>query len=534
MRFFFLLAGVLAAGAALPLRAADISVGAGASCTAHTIAEALALAAGSPEVDTIRLANDQAYADLAVDIHISVNLIGGHAACGDTDPVGATHLEGSGSWATVAAFGPTAEGIDVRLEHLDISGGGIGGDIGSFGGLAVEGNARVHVADVALHHNRAIFGGGIGVFGAGARLALERNVDIHDNEATFTGGGLYVEMGTANIRPQAVSVHDNRAQSGGGLAISSGQVNVGSDIDDQATPITGFLVARNSATGNGGGVFVTGQNGMLLADDTVIRDNQAVEGGGVFATTGGYAQLASFLMGPLRHCAPSLECLRVSGNKALRGGGVAVRDGGTGHLSRTIVRDNTAARGSALSIADEASTLRGLGLLVVRNHCDAAQPQCDTIGMSAGTARFQYATFADNDGRPLLLFGDGTPGNSITTVSFDSSLVSGKALIFGTNGAAPIFAADCVMKDTGSLEGGMGRSDIGQITFQNPAAGDYRLAAGNRAIDYCDDTHAPVEDPDLDGTPRGIEGPGANDLGRFDLGAYEFDRIFVAGMETSL
>ena len=67
---------------------------------------------------------------------------------------------GSGSWATVAAFGPTAEGIDVRLEHLDISGGGIGGDIGSFGGLAVEGNARVHVADVALHHNRAIFGGG--------------------------------------------------------------------------------------------------------------------------------------------------------------------------------------------------------------------------------------------------------------------------------------------------------------------------------------------------------------------------------------
>jgi hypothetical protein len=90
------------------------------------------------------------------------------------------------------------------------------------------------------------------------------------------------------------------------------------------------------------------------------------------------------------------------------------------------------------------------------------------------------------------------------------------------------------MKDTGSLEGGMGRSDVGPITFQNAAAGDYRLAAGNRAIDCCDDTHAPVEDPDLDGTPRGIEGPGANDLGRFDLGAFEFDRIFVSGIEASL
>jgi hypothetical protein len=534
MRFFFLLAGVFAAGATLPLRAAEISVGADARCTTHTIAEALALAAGTPEVDTIRLADDQAYAGVALDIHVSVNLVGGHAACGDGDPTGTSRLEGTGTWATVGVFGPAAEGIDVRLEHLDISGGGIGGDIGGFGGIAIEGVARVHVADVEIHHNRAIFGGGIGVFGANARLTLERNVDIHDNEATFAGGGLYVEVGSANIRPQAVSVHDNLAQSGGGLAISSGQVSVGSDIDDPATPITGFLVAQNGATGNGGGVFVTGQNGMLLADDTVIRDNQAVEGGGVFATTGGYARLASFLMGPFRHCAPSLECLRVSGNRATRGGGVAVRNGGVAHLSRTIVRTNVAARGSALSIADESSTLRGLGLLVVQNHCDVTEPQCDTIAMSAGTARFQYATFADNDGRPLLLFGDGVPGNSRTTVSMDSTLVSGKATIFGTNGAAPVFAADCVMKDTGALESGMGRSDVGPITFQDPARGDYRLAAGNRAIDYCDDTHAPVEDPDLDGTPRGIEGPGANDLGRFDLGAYEFERIFSAGMEGAL
>jgi hypothetical protein len=534
MRFFFLLAGACALATTLPLHAADISVGAEAGCNAHTIAEALAQAAGTAEIDTIRLANDQSYADQSIDIETPVNLVGGHAHCGDAAPSGRTTLTGSGNWATLVAYGGTPDGIDVRLERLDVTGGGIGGDIGYFGGLVVDGHARVHVADASFHHNGAIYGGGIAVLGNGARLTLERNVDIHDNHAV-TGGGLYVEAATVNIRPQAVSVRQNVAQGGGGgLAIVNGQVNVGSDIDDTATPITGLLVAGNTAGGNGGGVFVSGTTGMLLADDSVIRDNQAAEGGGIFATTGGYAQLASFLMGPFRHCAPSLECLRVSGNKALRGGAVAVRAGGIGHLSRAIVRENTAARGSALSIADEASTLRGLGLLVARNHCDASEPQCDTIGMSAGTARFQYATFADNDGRPLLLFGDGVPGNSITKVSFDSSLVSGKALIFGTNGAAPVFAADCVMKDTGSLEGGMGRSDVGPITFQNAAAGDYRLAAGNRAIDYCDDTHAPVEDPDLDGTPRGIEGPGANDLGRFDLGAYEFDRIFVSGIEASL
>jgi len=532
MRFFFLLSAVFGL-AATSAHAADISVGAGAACTAHSIGEALAIAAGTPEVDTIRVADDQPYAGLALDIHTSVNLVGGHAACGDATPTGNTRLEGTGTWATVAVFGPNGDGVDVRLEHLDISGGGIGGDIGSFGGVAIEGVARVHVADAAIHHNRAIYGGGIGVSGASARLVLERDVDVHDNQATF-GGGLYVETATANIRPQAVAVHDNLAVSGGGVAISGGLVNVGSDIDDPATPITGFLVAGNGASGNGGGVHVAGANGMLLADDIVVRDNQASEGGGVFATDGGYAQFASNLTGPFRHCPPSLECLRVSGNRATRGGGVAVRAGGTGHLSRTIVRGNVAARGSALSIADENSTLRGFGLLVVRNRCDDAEPQCDTIGMSAGTARFQYATFADNAGRPLLLFGDGVPGNSRTIVSMDSTLVSGKPMIFGTNGAAPIFAADCVMKDSGAIEGGMGRSDIGPITFQDPARGDFRLAAGNRAIDYCDDTHAPVEDPDLDGTPRGIEGPGANDLGRYDLGAYEFDRVFTSGMEAPL
>jgi hypothetical protein len=116
----------------------------------------------------------------------------------------------------------------------------------------------------------------------------------------------------------------------------------------------------------------------------------------------------------------------------------------------------------------------------------------------------------------------------------DSTLASGKTMIFGTNGATPIFAADCVIEDSGALEGGMGRSDVGPIAFQDPVRGDYRLAAGNRAIDYCNDTHAPVEDPDLDGTPRGLEGPGANDLGRFDLGAYEFERIFASGIEGVL
>ena len=52
---------VLALGVSLSARAADISVGAGQNCTVHTIADAMTLAAATPEADTVRLANDQEY-----------------------------------------------------------------------------------------------------------------------------------------------------------------------------------------------------------------------------------------------------------------------------------------------------------------------------------------------------------------------------------------------------------------------------------------------------------------------------------------
>ena len=76
------------------------------------------------------------------------------------------------------------------------------------------------------------------------------------------------------------------------------------------------------------------------------------------------------------------------------------------------------------------------------------------------------------------------------------------------------------------------RSDIAPIRFADAARNNYRLAADNAAIDFCNAGAQPTEDPDIDGIARGLESPGApNDFGAFDLGAYEYETLFNGGME---
>ncbi|NCT68591.1 MAG: hypothetical protein GXC76_13270 [Rhodanobacteraceae bacterium] len=526
MRYFVLLSGL--AFAAARGHAAEISVGAGAACTTHTIAAALAMAAVTPEVDTIRLANDQAYTGQTVFIDTSVTLIGGHAGCGDLAPAGTTPLVGNGAWATLGIAG---SGISVRLERLDISGGGASGDFGRWGGLNVSGQALVALADVAIHDNRNRYGGGLQLAG-NAIVELERNVDIHHNHAT-AGGGIHADRATLRVRPHGIAIHDNDAINGGGIALYNGaQLSVGTSLDDPWTPVDGLLIAANHADDTGGGVLVSGSGTSMLADDTVVRDNSAAEGGGIYASNGGYAQLARFRDGPFRHCPNELECVRLSGNTAERGGALSARDGGSAHLSEVIVRGNTAAGGSAFWMYGDASQVRILSSLVVRNSCLDSAPSCATIYTAGGALRFEHSTFADNGGGNALIWGDGFQYAIVTDIKGYSSLVAGKPKIFDFFGAVPTVRYDCVLKDTGFAEFAATRSAVLPLAFQDPARGDYHLPAGSAAVDWCDGAPVSSQSPDMDGTPRGLDSAKADVFGPYDLGAYESNRIFASGTEA--
>jgi hypothetical protein len=519
---------------AAPAQALTIRVGADAGCDTPSLAVALTQAKANPGADTIRIARSQSYVNQELFVDSDVTLRGGYASCDASTPSGRTELAGSGTWAVVTAWTDSANGIVVRLEGLDIRNGGAGGDIGDFGGVSVGGRTRVAIADARIHDNVGIFGGGVSVNGANAIVDIERQVDIDNNRASL-GGGVSVSAGTLRLRPYGVAVHDNRAADGGGIYVDAGLVSVGSD-PDIALPVDGVLVRNNTASNRGGGVHVRGTFGKLLAESTVIRDNAAgIEGGGAFASDGGYLQFTRYSMGPQHPCSAEQECLRLSGNTAPRGGGIALATGAAGTLFHSVIRDNVSNDGPAISVRGQTSDLRLLGSVVVRNRCVGDNTMCAPIRTTAGKLRFTYTTIADNiagSSIPSPIFADGTASESITRYEFYSTLISGHTQLYAQNGAATTHAGDCLIMSAGQVWSGLTRSDIATIEFVDAARGNYRLRAGNTAIDYCTPNQAPTDDPDIDGTVRGIESPGnANDFGPFDVGAYEYERIFAGGFE---
>lgn len=521
---------------ATPALALTIRVGADPGCDTSSLATAINQAKANPGADTIRIAANQSYAGQSLFIDSDVTLRGGYANCDAAAPSGRTALVGTGNWAVLSLYSNSASGIDVRLEGLDISNGGASGEIGDWGGVKVAGRARARLADLRLHHNRASFGGGLTLDSQNAIVELERQVEIDANSAAL-GGGVGVFAGTLRIRPHGVSIHSNSAGNGGGLFVDFGLVTVGSDVEALAGPVDGFIVRNNSATTRGGGVYVNGNSGKLLAEAIVVRDNSAGEGGGIYAANGGYVQFLRYTMGPQRHCTQDQECLRLSGNSAQRGGGIALSSGASAFLSHSIIRDHSAAEGPAISLRDQNSELRLVSSVVARNRCDGTAATCAPLRTSGGKLRFGYTTFVGNASSAspaALIYGDGQPNNNATRYELYSSVVSGnQSVLFTGSGAAVTQQGDCVVVDNGQLPGGFSRSDVAALNFADAARNDFRLRPGSVAIDYCDAGLQASEDPDLDGIARGLEVAGnANEFGPYDLGAFESDRIFASGSEA--
>lgn len=522
---------------ATPALALTIRVGADAGCDTSSLVTAINQAKSNPGADTIRIAANQAYTGQSLFIDSDLTLRGGYANCDAAAPSGRTALVGSGNWAVLSLYSNSASGIDVRLEGLDISNGGASGEIGDWGGVKVGGRARARLADLRLHHNRASFGGGLTIDSQNAIVELERQVEIDSNSAAI-GGGIGVFAGTLRMQPHGVSIHDNSANDGGGLFVDFGLVSVGSNVETAVGPVDGLLVRNNTASARGGGIYVNGNVGKLLAESIVVRDNTANEGGGIYAANGGYVQFLRYTLGPQRQCTQEQECLRLSGNVAQRGGGIALSSGATAYLSHSLIRDHSAAEGPAISLRDQTSELRLVSSVVARNRCDGTAATCAPLRTSGGKLRFGYTSFIANTSSAspaALIYGDGQPNNNATRYELYSSVVSGnQSVLFTGSGAAVTQQGDCVVVDNGQLPGGFARSDIAALGFVDAARNDFRLRPGSVAIDYCDAGLQPSEDPDLDGVARGLEVAGnANEFGPYDLGAFESDRIFASGSESA-
>ncbi len=168
-------------------------------------------------------------------------------------------------------------GANVRFERITIENG-----ISAEGNIELEnGPGTTLILDGAIvrNGNNPANGGGVRVL-ADNSLTMVNNGQITSNTAVL-GGGVYVDGGTFTIA-DVDDVEDNNATHGGGIYATNGsQVRVENDGD----------VNNNTATGDGGGVYLTGDSDLEVTGSSSHigfggQGNSANRGGGVFIAQG--------------------------------------------------------------------------------------------------------------------------------------------------------------------------------------------------------------------------------------------------------
>lgn len=317
------LAGVLAFAFTSHAFAAEYCVSADADDADRThasIAAAIDAAAATEEADRIRVVIGAAEAGQALVVagH-DVTLSGGYDDCSQSEPGESnTTVSAAGTaqgTSVLTIFGPA----EVRLEHLDITGGtGLdGAGINFVGGREPDTDGRLELADTRVFGNVAgRDGGGLHVvsyantFLNNVKLIFEDATRIDGNQALENGGALHLS-GTVYFLAAAarLSFGDNEAVQGDGGAIYLRQP---ATADIASAPWNGeatFL--RNSAGGSGGAIHMEAPGDVSLSSrlrlwniaanrPLAFERNQAGQEGGALRINGSF--------GPARQMLPGAAC----------------------------------------------------------------------------------------------------------------------------------------------------------------------------------------------------------------------------------
>lgn len=237
---------------------------------------------------------------------------------------------------------------------------------GSGGAVSVEnGNIYTHGGDMT--NNSAINGGAIHL--KGSTNANVSDIKANGNTATNMGGAIFTEV-SVPIEINRVEFGNNNAKNGGAVYINSVKDNVNNNVYANMRNID---VHNNSATSNGGGVYLDGNgksNPTISIYDSEICNNTSNasntsgsdgSGGGIFGTAGVMLNLFggnvsnntcsdngggicmvddSYLMSAKRSDVDSM--LNVKGNKAKNGGGIYTDANMLYLIGKSEIEGNTA------------------------------------------------------------------------------------------------------------------------------------------------------------------------------------------------
>jgi len=279
-------------------------------CTLRAaVQEANALAAaGRHETTVIELpagtyalsrvgAGEDAAATGDLDLNTSLQIRGAGAATTVIDGAGADRIFDVASAPTgpVARVAVTLTQLTIRGGYADVHGGGgvrfaspltlrdvivrenvsqgRGGGVGS----ADSGHAepRLRIADSVVEDNVALAsgasGGGIDATSA-THFSLERTA-VRRNRARGHGGGVAAALRSERARFEQATITDNTAGDGG--------LGRGGGLWTGCAAIERSVISGNHASGNGGGIQLSGDCGAVIVDTAIRGNTSGTAGGGL-------------------------------------------------------------------------------------------------------------------------------------------------------------------------------------------------------------------------------------------------------------
>ena len=284
------------------------------------------------------------------------------------------------------------------------------------GGMLITDQAHLQLIAVDIFDNFAVMGGGLYIQSGGVRLA---NTRLMHNEALQSGGGLYIAQSGVVVEHPGGSVENNLAVDGAGVFVQDGSYRPVSlpIVNNQASNWGGGLIVggtgsaalnavtiySNSAVNSGGGVFIDlGQVEMLSG---TLANNSSIYGGGVtlwqpvsvFTQTGGAIEqnIASSSGGGyyLNQGRLVLAGGAVSGNRAPNGAGLFLNSGRVQLQGTAAIFGNAASSfGGGAYLSTSGATLTQLGGSIQTN----TAPNGGGVKMSAGTYALWGGLLAGN------------------------------------------------------------------------------------------------------------------------------------------
>lgn len=526
----------------------------------------------------------------------TIEISGGHSACGETVSTGRTTLRHAPAGTPGAAVLEVRSGANVRLRNVGISAAGDASPNDFGGGIRVI-NARLRIDNASVFDNAAQYGGGIAVDslpGGQAELVLGADVSVSANRAQQAGGGIYLTGNTVlrALEPRILISGNRVTGDGGGIAVDGGATALIGSGNDPGQPPMLFL---NHAL-RGGAIAVGGQSGFgsgsqlrVFATDPrrppVFRGNSADSAGGAIHAFGGDNVVA---------CVASA---RLEGNLSADGAAVYVQGDdaspdASGPSLLLGLRPGHDCDGRTLEEDGAVACLPGVSCNTVHDHLAAP-----LSSRAKGGSNFYGSVFGANGGGALTLIAQDVRDNAASGALVEASAQGRIGLIdtvmVQNTAQGPLLRSvddgyvsamfstlannlhnDALATNDGMMHLVMSVLDSGELPlltwdsvpdgvivkrvlarnldgvpapidslataprFANAGGGNYRLAPDSLAIDYAAFELGWPTPLDADGTARGHDAPRANRNGAYDLGAYEWTpdflprRLFGDGLEA--